>query len=207
MQYWPRVDFRTWWGIHVHRSRATADVCVGPVSGHPFARGVADGTLPAPVYQYYVGQNLLYLPPYARAVACAVTKSRSDDELRRYSTALVNVVDVEIPAEREAPGAGARAQRRPRLAGGRDGARNAELHVLEALGAVRTLESASPRTRVCPPFAWMTDEELGVFSHSGAVASNDSLINPVRTCVSPPSSPGCVTSPSTARRQILGRIR
>ncbi|MCD6638430.1 MAG: thiaminase II [Nocardioides sp.] len=64
---------------------------------HPFVRGMADGTLPAPVYQYYVGQNLLYLPQYARAIACAVTKSRSDDELRRYSAALVNIVDVEIP--------------------------------------------------------------------------------------------------------------
>ncbi len=64
---------------------------------HPFVRGMADGSLSAPVYQYYVGQNLLYLPQYARAIACAVTKSRSDDELRRYSAALVNIVDVEIP--------------------------------------------------------------------------------------------------------------
>lgn len=75
---------------------AIADVWDG-LPNHPFVRGMADGTLPATTYQYYVGQNLLYLPRYARAIACAVTKSRSDDEVRRYTAALVNIVDVEMP--------------------------------------------------------------------------------------------------------------
>jgi thiaminase/transcriptional activator TenA len=64
---------------------------------HPFVEGMADGSLPPQVYQYYVGQNLLYLPQYARAIALAVTKSRDDAELKRYSASLCNIVDVEIP--------------------------------------------------------------------------------------------------------------
>ncbi|WP_162529766.1 thiaminase II [Nocardioides caldifontis] len=67
---------------------------------HPFVRGMADGSLPPSTYQFYVGQNLLYLPQYARAIALGVAKSRDDEELRRYSAALANIVDVEIPQNR-----------------------------------------------------------------------------------------------------------
>lgn len=67
---------------------------------HPFVLGMADGTLEPERYRYYVSQNLLYLPQYARAIAVAVVKSRDDDELARYSAALSNIVDVEIPQNR-----------------------------------------------------------------------------------------------------------
>lgn len=64
---------------------------------HPFVTGMADGSLEPERYRYYVSQNLLYLPQYARAIAMAVAKSRNDDELTRYTASLGNIVDVEIP--------------------------------------------------------------------------------------------------------------
>ncbi len=67
------------------------------LAAHPFVRGMADGSLPAEQYQFYVEQNLLYLPQYARAIALAVARSRTATELAAYTASLVNIVDVEIP--------------------------------------------------------------------------------------------------------------
>jgi thiaminase (transcriptional activator TenA) len=83
------------------RARAAAADVWDELPDHPFVRGMADGSLPASTYQYYVGQNLLYLPQYARAIAMGIAKSRDDAELRRFSAALDNIVNVEIPHNRE----------------------------------------------------------------------------------------------------------
>lgn len=73
----------------------------GSLANHGFVRGMADGTLPAQSYQFYVEQNLLYLPQYARAIALAVARSRTPEELVEYTASLVNIVDVEIPQNEE----------------------------------------------------------------------------------------------------------
>jgi thiaminase/transcriptional activator TenA len=64
---------------------------------HPFVRGMATGTLPAETYLFYVQQNLLYLPQYARAIAWGVAKSVDDAGLRAFARSLENILDVEIP--------------------------------------------------------------------------------------------------------------
>lgn len=73
----------------------------GSLASHGFVRGMADGTLPAESYQFYVEQNLLYLPQYARAIALAVARSRTAEELSEHTASLVNIVDVEIPQNEE----------------------------------------------------------------------------------------------------------
>lgn len=64
---------------------------------HPFVRGMAAGTLPAETYLFYVRQNLLYLPHYARAIAWGVAKSVDDAGLRAFARSLENILQVEIP--------------------------------------------------------------------------------------------------------------
>jgi thiaminase/transcriptional activator TenA len=64
---------------------------------HPFPRGLADGTLPPERFRFYLAQNLLYLPDYARMLAMGATRSPDLRGLGEYTDALVNIVAVEIP--------------------------------------------------------------------------------------------------------------
>jgi len=82
------------------RARDTVRETWEQLPHHPFVVGMADGSLEPERYRYYVSQNLLYLPQYARTIAIAVAKSRDDAELGRYTAALSNIVDVEIPQNR-----------------------------------------------------------------------------------------------------------
>jgi thiaminase (transcriptional activator TenA) len=67
---------------------------------HPFLRELAAGDLSPDVFRFYLEQNLLYLSEYARAIALGASKSRSGAELARFTRALVNIVEVEIPENR-----------------------------------------------------------------------------------------------------------
>jgi thiaminase/transcriptional activator TenA len=64
---------------------------------HPFIREMADGTLPLDKFRFYIEQNLMYLPEYARAIAIGAARSRDVTELGRAAAALTNIVDVELP--------------------------------------------------------------------------------------------------------------
>ncbi len=64
---------------------------------HPFTRGLADGTLPPERFRFYISQNLLYLPEYARMIAIGASRSVDNRALAESTRALVNIVDVEIP--------------------------------------------------------------------------------------------------------------
>jgi thiaminase/transcriptional activator TenA len=64
---------------------------------HPFPAGLADATLPLERFRFYVTQNLLYLPDYARMLAVGASRSRDGVVLDEYTEALVNIVKVEIP--------------------------------------------------------------------------------------------------------------
>jgi thiaminase/transcriptional activator TenA len=68
---------------------------------HPFLVEMANGTLPLDTFRFYIDQNLLYLPEYARAISAGITGSRSNDELKWFSDAVANIIDVEIPENRE----------------------------------------------------------------------------------------------------------
>jgi thiaminase/transcriptional activator TenA len=79
------------------RLRRGVDALWGRLERHPFVLGMADGTLPPERYLFYVEQNLLYLPAYARAIALGVAKTRDSVSLQAFTDSLTNIVQVEIP--------------------------------------------------------------------------------------------------------------
>lgn len=64
---------------------------------HDFVVQLADGTLPLNSFRFYIDQNLLYLPEYARALSLGVATSIDADELMWFTKAVDNIVHVEIP--------------------------------------------------------------------------------------------------------------
>ena len=55
--------------------RAEAQPIWREIFAHPFLKGIKDGTLPLETFQYYLGQDYLYLEGFARCVATALAKS------------------------------------------------------------------------------------------------------------------------------------
>ena len=68
---------------------------------HPFIRELAAGTLPPETFRFYVEQNLQYLPEYARAIALGAAKADDVETMRRFSADLANILESEIPENRE----------------------------------------------------------------------------------------------------------
>jgi len=81
--------------------RAASEPIWASLHAHPFIREVAAGTLPLEKFRFYLEQNLLYLPEYARVIALGAARSGDVEELARFSVALANIVDNEIPKDRE----------------------------------------------------------------------------------------------------------
>lgn len=77
--------------------RQNASVAWESLESHPFVIQMASGTLPLNAFRFYIDQNLLYLPEYARALAIGVSGSVNDDELLWFTKAVDNIVHVEIP--------------------------------------------------------------------------------------------------------------
>ena len=71
------------------------------LSAHPFVSELAAGTLPSEKFRFYLEQNLLYLPEYARAIALGAARSDDDRQLRSFAASLTNIVETEIPTNRE----------------------------------------------------------------------------------------------------------
>ena len=67
---------------------------------HPFVRELAAGELAPERFRFYVEQNLLYLPQYARVMALGAAKSRDQRELELFTAALRQVIEVELPENR-----------------------------------------------------------------------------------------------------------
>jgi thiaminase (transcriptional activator TenA) len=67
---------------------------------HPFVVEMADGSLDPRRYLFYIEQNLLYLPEYARAIALGVAKTTDSTGLEAFTDSLVNIVATEIPQNR-----------------------------------------------------------------------------------------------------------
>lgn len=70
------------------------------LSDHAFAVELATGSLAPERFRYYLEQNLLYLPHYARVMALGAAKSRNQHELELFAGALRQVLEVELPENR-----------------------------------------------------------------------------------------------------------
>jgi thiaminase/transcriptional activator TenA len=76
---------RIWQGLHAH----------------PFITELAAGTLPIDKFRFFLEQDNLYLQDYARCLAMGAAKSRNEVELRYFITDLNQVLDQELPSNRE----------------------------------------------------------------------------------------------------------
>lgn len=65
--------------------------------GHPFVRGIADGTLPAAAFRRYLVQDYLFLIHFSRAYALAVYKAESLAAMREKTHGLSVLLDTEMP--------------------------------------------------------------------------------------------------------------
>ncbi len=68
----------------------------GAYVDHPFVSGLADGSLPETSFQYYLGQDYLFLFHFARAYALAAFKSETLAGMRAAAATLTALVDVEM---------------------------------------------------------------------------------------------------------------
>ena len=65
-------------------------------TGHPFVRGLGDGTLPTPAFWRYLTQDYLFLIQFARAYALAGYKAQSLPDLQAASGGFAAILD-ELP--------------------------------------------------------------------------------------------------------------
>ncbi len=68
---------------------------------HPFITELAEGTLPLDKFRFFLEQDVFYLQEYARCLALGAAKSRTERELRYFTVDLNQVLDAEIPSNRE----------------------------------------------------------------------------------------------------------
>jgi thiaminase (transcriptional activator TenA) len=74
----------TWAGLHAH----------------PFLRELAAGVLPLENFRFFIEQDLLFLPEFARCMALGAAKSESNEELEFFAGQLDGTVRLEIPSNR-----------------------------------------------------------------------------------------------------------
>jgi len=67
---------------------------------HPFLGELARGTLPLEAFRFFIEQDLLFLPEFARCMAMGAAKSASDDELEFFTRQLDGIIRLEIPSNR-----------------------------------------------------------------------------------------------------------
>jgi thiaminase (transcriptional activator TenA) len=64
---------------------------------HPFLRELSCGVLPLEKFRFFIEQDLLYLPEFARCIAMGAAKSRTGTELRYFTAQLQGTLGLEIP--------------------------------------------------------------------------------------------------------------
>jgi len=77
--------------------RRSAGVVWDSLIRHEFPRHLADATLPPERFRFYISQNILYLPEYARMIAVGASRTVDIRGLEESSRAIANIVEVEIP--------------------------------------------------------------------------------------------------------------
>jgi thiaminase/transcriptional activator TenA len=67
---------------------------------HPFLRELSRGLLPLEKFRFFIEQDLLYLPEFARCLAMGAAKSTTEAELRYFTGQLEGTIGLEIPNNR-----------------------------------------------------------------------------------------------------------
>lgn len=67
------------------------------IHGHPFVRGIGDGTLSRDRFQFYLEQDYVYLIDFSRVLALAAAKAERVEELKQLS----GVLDATLTQEME----------------------------------------------------------------------------------------------------------
>src|SRR5215470_9945140 len=70
----------------------------GAILAHPFLTGLADGTLPAESFAFYVIQDALYLRDYARALTAVASRAPTATAMRMFAghAAEANAAELEL---------------------------------------------------------------------------------------------------------------
>jgi len=76
-----------------------ADIWDG-LHAHPFLRELAAGTLALEKFRFFLEQDIFYLVDYVRCLAMGAAKSENETELRYFTVDLNQVLDSELPSNR-----------------------------------------------------------------------------------------------------------
>ncbi len=82
------------------RLREQCDGIWAGLHAHPFLGELARGTLPLEAFRFFIEQDLLFLPEFARCMAMGAAKSESEDELEFFTRQLDGIISLEIPSNR-----------------------------------------------------------------------------------------------------------
>jgi thiaminase/transcriptional activator TenA len=80
--------------------RARCDRIWAGLHAHPFLGELARGTLPLDRFRFFIEQDLLYLPAFARCMALGAARSASDADLEFFTRQLDGIIRLEIPNNR-----------------------------------------------------------------------------------------------------------
>jgi thiaminase (transcriptional activator TenA) len=80
--------------------RAQCDRIWAGLHAHPFLGELARGTLPLDRFRFFIEQDLLFLPAFARCMALGAAKSASDAELEFFTRQLDGIIRLELPSNR-----------------------------------------------------------------------------------------------------------
>ncbi|HXZ71435.1 MAG TPA: hypothetical protein VEH31_11290, partial [Streptosporangiaceae bacterium] len=72
---------RIWAGLHAH----------------PFLSELARGVLPLEKFRFFVEQDVMYLPDFARCIAAGAAKSATEAELAFFARQLDSTINLELP--------------------------------------------------------------------------------------------------------------
>ncbi len=67
---------------------------------HPFVRGIADGSLAAQKFRFYLLQDYVYLFDYAKVFAQGVVKSRDPEVMRLFASYVASILNGEMEIHR-----------------------------------------------------------------------------------------------------------
>ncbi|MEA2555720.1 MAG: hypothetical protein QOI60_1051, partial [Actinomycetota bacterium] len=81
--------------------RARCDDIWDGLHAHPFLRELSSGTLPLEKFRFFLEQDNFYLLEYARCLALGAAKSRNETELRYFTVDFNQVLDAELPTNRD----------------------------------------------------------------------------------------------------------